>query len=149
MIRIYEADSIRQKDVMDLRKQLGMPALEAELQNSLSAMVFADGDAICGYGLFTKEPPVGVIRELYVLEGNRRNRFGDGLLRAMLNVQERAGCTTAIIVSAETDAPFYRWEDLTLLPASDIDDVPGLPESPCYFQADLHEFFGRPCRGGR
>jgi hypothetical protein len=78
----------------------------------------------------------------------RRMGFGDGLLRATLNLMERSGIRRFFIPADSETKGFLLSEGLTL-----SEEAPDWAEAPVaephWFEGALPEFFQKPCKGGR
>ncbi|MGX8795489.1 GNAT family N-acetyltransferase [Fusibacter sp. JL298sf-3] len=74
------------------------------------------------------------VKWLYIVPGERRQRLGDGMIRATLNQLDRAGVTEVHFCYNEALVPFYKFEAFDLT-------VDG------NWRVELPAFFLRPCRG--
>ncbi len=74
------------------------------------------------------------VKWFYIVPGERRQRLGDGMIRATLNQLDRGGVTEVHFCNNEGVVPFYRFEGFDL-----ADD--GI------WRVGLPAFFLKPCRG--
>lgn len=123
-----------------------LPALSEEALKR--AMVLTDNDRICGVGAFEQQGTEGIVTRLFIDPALRKMSFGDGLLRALLNLMERSGVTIFYIPVPGEARGFMAAEGL--LPASEVPAWgSALPAGSSWYEGRLPAFFQRPCKGGR
>ncbi len=95
-----------------------------------------DGQTCIGFSRFKMEG-TAVIDAIYIVEHERRQKFGDGLFRSTLNAIERGGVDRVVCCGTEHELSFYLHEGM-----EPIEDQ----------QVSLNSigtFFNQPCKGKR
>ena len=106
------------------------------------------GDASCRYfGVFDGQTCIGfsrfkieesaVIDAIYIVEQERKQKFGDGLFRSTLNAIERGGVDRVICVGSESELSFYMHEGLMRTEDQYVSLI------------SISAFFNQPCKGKR
>lgn len=115
--------------------------------NVKESMIVMEDDSILGFAAYHREADEAAVTMIIVDAAMRRMGFGDGLLRALLNLMERNGIHRFFVPSDADMKGFLLSEELT--PSL---DVPGWMEAPMaeafWFEGTLPEFFQKPCKGG-
>lgn len=115
--------------------------------NLEESMILMEGDSILGYAAYHREADEASVVMTFIDPAMRGQGFGDGLLRALLNLMERNGIRRFFIPSDAKTRGFFLSEGLC-----DSTQVPDWAESPVtepsWFEGTLPEFFQKPCKGG-
>jgi N-acetylglutamate synthase-like GNAT family acetyltransferase len=93
-----------------------------------------DGEIIGGCAYDILEETMGYIHYVYVKPAHRRQRYGDGLIRAVLNSMDLKGVTSVACSSQSTEleSKLYAFERFELTGEQ-------------YRLSSINEFFKRPC----
>ena len=117
--------------------------------------VIDDGDAIIGFSAYTfATPELAHIMAIYVAPQERKNKFGDGLFRAVLNSIEINGGRHVILSGNQTELDFYAHEGLSSVAlnreglSAEVHSVinPLQNESFSYLES-IENYFKKPCKG--
>ena len=65
--------------------------------------VCINNDSICGYGVLINHEDNCLIKDVYVIEDYRRNKFGSSMVKAMLNSAEIHGVKTAFCFTSSKE----------------------------------------------
>ncbi len=116
--------------------------------NRTESMVLLEDGAVLGYAAYQRHEAEASVLTLFITPAMRRMGFGDGLLRALLNLMERNGIQR-FFIPADTDTrKFLLTEDL--IPVNETPSWVKAPVAePFWFEGTLPEFFQKPCKGGR
>lgn len=95
-----------------------------------------DGQTCIGFSRFKMEV-TAVIDAIYIVEHERRQKFGDGLFRSTLNAIERGGVDRVICHGSESELSFYLHEGLNRT------------ENQHVSLDSIGAFFDQPCKGKR
>ena len=93
-----------------------------------------DGQTCIGFSRFKMEG-TAVIDAIYIVEHERKQKFGDGLFRSTLNAIERGGVDRVVCRGTERELSFYLHEGL-----EPIEDQQVRLDS-------IGTFFNQPCKG--
>lgn len=111
-------------------------------------MVLIEDGNILGYGAYQRQNDEAVVAVLYIDPAVRGMGYGDGVLRALLNLMDRSGIRRFFIAAEITARGFLAAEDLA--PCTEVPGWVEAPSSECFwFEGTLPEFFQKPCKGGR
>lgn len=111
-------------------------------------MILTDGGVISGFACYEQSGSEGAVSHLFVAPGSRGCGFGDGLLRAVLNLMERCGISDFYIPAPAGLAGFMKAEEIGETAEGPTWYAPVNPPAQ-WFAGQLPAFFQRPCKGGR
>jgi len=145
MITIQEATAMQRAEILKIRSDLESGTWDIRPETNCMAVV--EDARILGFGFFDRNVPNCRIFEVFILPEYRRMSFGDGLLRAMMNSQERGGSETVFVAANEVLIPFLKREEL--IESAEQIEWNSTVKNIVWFEANLKDFFGKPCRGGK
>jgi len=117
--------------------------------------VVNDGDAIIGFCAYTfATPELAHIMAIYIVHSERKNKFGDGLFRAVLNSIEINGGVHVILSGNQMELNFYTHEGLSPVAlnrdglSAEVHSAlnPLQNESFSYLES-IENYFNKPCKG--
>lgn len=116
--------------------------------NPEASMILIEDGTVLGYASYSSYEDEASVTLLFIDPVMRGKGFGDGLLRALLNLMERNGILRFYIPADEAAQGFLLAEGLCR-----SESVPAWATAPMngpfWFEGALPEFFQKPCKGGR
>ncbi len=117
--------------------------------------VIDDGDAIIGFCAYAfATPELAHIMAIYVVPTERKNKFGDGLFRSVLNSIEIHGGRHVILSGTQTELDFYAHEGLAPvalnregLSAEVHSAINPLQNETFSYLESIENYFKKPCKG--
>lgn len=144
------------QDWLSILKSVSLPLTES-LSDLWQGKVFVVQDSerivgFCAYDFLSDE--TAVVRMIYIVPEERGNKFGDALMRAVLNSIDIHGRDRVIFLGNSNELKFYAHEGMDVIDAVFLlsDDLSGrLPinletlEGLCL--PSVNAFFSKPCKG--
>jgi N-acetylglutamate synthase-like GNAT family acetyltransferase len=117
--------------------------------------VVDDGDAIIGFCTYAfVTPELAHIMAIFIVPSERKNKFGDGLFRAVLNSIEINGGMHVILSGSQTELDFYAHEGLSPvalnregLSAEVHSAIEPLQHETFSYLESIEKYFKKPCKG--
>lgn len=117
--------------------------------------VIDDSNAIIGFCAYEfATPNLAHIKAIYVKSSERKNKFGDGLFRSVLNSIELNGGKHVILSGNQTELDFYEHEGLLPVAlnreglSAEVHSVLNPMESEQFsYLESIEGYFNKPCKG--
>lgn len=129
--------------------------IESLLHSDNRFFIIDDGDAIIGFCAYVfVTPDLAHIMAIYVKPTERKNKFGDGLFRSVLNSIEINGGRHVILSGNQTELDFYAHEGLSKvtlnregLSAEVHSAINPLKNESFSYLESIEGYFKKPCKG--
>lgn len=112
-LSLRAADLTDLPSILDLRRQVGWAAHEWALRLAIAPakahclVVETPGGELVGVGSGVAYPPLGLVGNMIVSEGHRRQGVGGAILQAVVDFLQEMGCTRLELFATEQGAPLY------------------------------------------